>query len=166
MGGKIAMLLASFQPLGLISLILVAPSPPTPEPMTDESRKELAAAFGNRFKLESSLNNITAHPLSDTDKEKAIADNFRASYAAWKWWVEHGSREDISCKMCLIRVFVSVISGAEDHNISTSFLKSEMIKYFLFATFAEIADTGHLIPLESAEALADCITTFINRPDK
>lgn len=163
MGGKIAMLLASFQPLGLISLILVAPSPPTPEPMTEEGRKELAAAFGNRNKLEASLNNITAHPLSDTDREKAIADNFRDSYVAWKWWVEHGSREDISSKMCLIKVPVSVVSGAEDHNISTGFLKNEMTKYFPFAAFVEIADTGHLIPLESPEALADFIKTSIKQ---
>src|SRR5215207_8184073 len=41
MGGKIAMACAVAQPRGLAGLILVAPSPPSPEPMDELERRRL-----------------------------------------------------------------------------------------------------------------------------
>lgn len=41
MGGKAALALASRQPTGLDALILLAPSPPTPEPIEDAERARL-----------------------------------------------------------------------------------------------------------------------------
>jgi len=38
MGGKIALALAARRPAGLASLVLLAPSPPAPEPMSEEDR--------------------------------------------------------------------------------------------------------------------------------
>jgi thioesterase domain-containing protein len=48
MGGKIALALAARRPKGLRSLILLAPSPPTPEPIKEETRGKLLASHGNR----------------------------------------------------------------------------------------------------------------------
>ena len=45
MGGKVAALLAARRPPGLAGLVLVAPSPPTPEPIPD--RAAMLAAFGD-----------------------------------------------------------------------------------------------------------------------
>lgn len=72
MGGKIALSFAAMQPSGLTSLVLVAPSPPTPEPMTDIERMQLLNAFGDKCALETSVNNITAQPLSNSDIENTV----------------------------------------------------------------------------------------------
>ncbi len=67
------------------------------------------------------------------DMENAVADNMQVSYAAWNWWILHGSQEDISPQMSAVRVPVLIISGAKDPKFSSIFLKREMIKYFPLA---------------------------------
>ena len=61
MGGKIAMSVASRQPAGLKGLVLIAPSPPTPEPIKD--RAALRKAFGDRTELEKMVQKLTVDPL-------------------------------------------------------------------------------------------------------
>lgn len=162
MGGKIALSLASDKPFGLTSLILVAPSPPTPEPFTDKERTQLLNAYGNVFALEQQLNNVTAKPLQNIDLENSIKDNLRCSHASWNWWVEHGSREDISLRMSTVRIPVLVISGAADPKFPGSFLHDEFIKYLPHAYFEEIREAGHLLPLEAPEAVAKLIRKSAN----
>lgn len=157
MGGKIALYLASFQPFGLSSLVLVAPSPPTPEPMDDKERKQLLNAYGNRPELETMLNNITTQSLSNCSIEKAVADNLRTSYASWNWWVELGSREDISTQISGVRVKVLVISGENDKKLTSNFLHDEFVKYLQFVHFKEIREAGHLLPFETPLAVAKLI---------
>ena len=48
MGGKIALALAARRPATLTGLILLAASPPTPEPMSDDDRQASLAAYGSR----------------------------------------------------------------------------------------------------------------------
>lgn len=160
MGGKIALSFAAMQPSGLTSLVLVAPSAPTPEPMADIERMQLLNAFGDKCALETSVNNITAQPLSNSDIENTVNDNLRASYTSWHWWTEEGSREDISSQMSTIRVPVLVISGAADPKFSTHFLHEEMVKYFSTAAFTEIPNAGHLLPIETPLKLAQAIAEF------
>lgn len=162
MGGKIALSLASIQPFGLASLILVAPSPPTPEPINDEERKQLLNAYGDRFALETLFNNITAQSMSNYDIENAVADNLKTSYASWNWWVQLGSREDISPQISTVRVPVSIISGAMDSKFSDSFLHKEFEKYFQFVHYEEIKEAGHLLPIEAPAAVAKLIRESIN----
>jgi len=162
MGGKIALSLASLQPFGLTSLVLVAPSPPTPEPMDDEERKQLLNAYGDRFALETQLNNITAQSLTNGGMENAIADNLKVSYASWHWWVQLGSREDISPQTSTVKVPILVISGQYDKKLSTRFLHDEFEKYFDFVRFEEIKEAGHLLPIEAPAAVVKLIREYVH----
>ncbi len=161
MGGKIALSLAALQPSGLASLILIAPSPPTPEPINDKERIQMVNAYGDPFALQTLLSHVVAQPLANDDMENAVADNMQVSYAAWNWWILHGSREDISHQMSAVSVQVLIISGAMDPKFSSNFLKKEMIKYFPSATFSEIPEAGHLIPIEAPVTVAKAIKKFI-----
>ncbi|MBE9462647.1 alpha/beta fold hydrolase [Dyadobacter subterraneus] len=156
MGGKIAAYLASKQ-TNINALILVAPSPPTPEPMDDDKRQEMLDTFDNRPAIEELVHKITAGDLSEPLFEKTVREHLQISEMGWTSWIEKGSREDISSRMSYINIPVTVISGSQDPNFSTSVLKAEFSKYFPEAVFIEIEGAGHLIPVETSEKLADLI---------
>lgn len=157
MGGKIALSLASHKPFGLKKLLLFAPSPPTPEPMTKKEQEQLLRAYNNRSALINNINNITHHPLSDFDINNLVNDNLRASEIAWASWIECGSKEDISAQMSNIAVPVLVINGQFDKNLSGKFLRNEFLTYFPFADFQEIREAGHLLPIEAPLAVVKLI---------
>jgi len=160
MGGKIALDVASQKPLGLTSMILIAPSPPTPEPSNDKDRIDLIFAFGNRRLIENLIKRITAKPLSKKVFEDAVETNLQTSHIAWNGWIEKGSREDISVLMPAIDVPVLIISGEFDPNFSTEFLNEEFCKYPPAACFEEI-EGGHLLPVEVPSEVAKFIEKFV-----
>lgn len=161
MGGKIALALASMQLPGLLSIILVAPSPPTPEPMTDHARTQLLNAYGNRQALEKLINTITATPLAKPEMESAIIDHLKISRQSWNWWIQLGSRENISSQLSAITVPVLIVSGGFDPNFSGSFLQKEIRPWLPSAKFEEILNVGHLLPLEASLNLAQLIRNFL-----
>lgn len=161
MGGKIAFCIATQKPAGLKALILVAPSPPTPEPMQEQDRADLMNAFGDRLAIEELIMKITHKPLSKEVYEQTIQSHLQASQTAWNSWIEIGSKEDISFLMSNITLPATVISGSEDPNFSSDFLKTEFINYFPSALFTEIKGSGHLIPIETPIELADSIQKFL-----
>ncbi len=157
MGGKIALSLASHKPFGLHKLVLFAPSPPTPEPMSDEEKTQLLTAYNNRPELIKIINSITSIPLPDFDINNLVNDNLRASETSWKAWIKHGSQENICLQISDVNVPVLVISGQYDKKLSSSFLHDEFVKYLQFADFEEIKDAGHLLPVEAPLSVAKLI---------
>jgi pimeloyl-ACP methyl ester carboxylesterase len=162
MGSKIAMAVASGQALGLTSLILIASSPATPEPISDEERNQLLNAYGDRLALEILLESITLQTLSYSDTENIIADNLRVSHDAWKWWVESGSQENISFRIS-INVPILVINGEYDTKLLTNTRREIMVPYLPQAEYEEMPGTKHLIPVEAPSALAGSIKNFIEK---
>lgn len=158
MGGKIAQALASKGVNGLQGLILIAPSPPVPEPMNDVQEKELSDAFGNKEALQKIAKGLVAKPLSEERVEAIVANNLRIDKKAWNGWIYTGSQEDISSRMKTVAVPLTVISGDSDPNFSTALLKETFNRYFSGVDFIEIKEAGHLIPVEQPQALAAAIS--------
>jgi pimeloyl-ACP methyl ester carboxylesterase len=48
MGGKVAQIVATRRPKGLLGLILIAPAPPTPMPVPEEQRAAMLGSYGSR----------------------------------------------------------------------------------------------------------------------
>jgi len=153
MGGKIAVSLAARRPKGLCALVLLAPSPPSPEPRSEQDQKDLLAAVGHRPALEKLVQKITVQSLSPVIFDQVVADHLRTAPLAWQSWIEVGSQEDISVEAALVQVPVRIISGAQDPVFSTAFLQEELGKYFPAAVFEEIPGSGHLLPLEAPDCL-------------
>src|SRR3712207_2287548 len=114
MGGKLAMACAAARPRGLRGLVLVAPSPPSPEPMDDHERRRLLTSHGNRASAEGTVHSITRRPLLSEDVAICVEDNLLAAPEAWHWWLEGGSRENITAEVGLIDCPVLVLVGSED----------------------------------------------------
>ncbi len=162
MGGKIALALAARRPAGLQSLVLLAPSPPTPEPMDDDARDELRDMFGDREKIEAHLKKLCARPLPHNVLYGECAQHLMASAAAWNAWIDGGSREDISDGMATINVPALVISGEDDEGITPELLRREVAARVPQARLGILADTGHLLPLERHTELASLLQDWLN----
>lgn len=157
MSGKIVLNLASRQPAGLQQVLLVSPSPPHPEPIPDKDRKEMLETHGTEQAAIKTFENITAKPVSETDRQQIIADNLRTSQVAWDAWLTAGSKEDIADRMSRVVVPVSIIAGNKDNALSPD-VQPELTLPTLPGAIFEILDgSGHLPTYEMPDALVNFI---------
>lgn len=163
MGGKIALRLAALQPAGLRGLALLAPSPPTPEPMPQEARQELEAAYGNREAAGTLLAKICARPLTPALQRIFSDDHARSSKAAWQAWLQHGSREDIAAETEHIQVPAVVLAGAEDATMTPDLLQTEVVNRLRDARMRVAAGAAHLLPMECPEEVAAALAELSSR---
>lgn len=159
MGGKIALAAATRRPLGLVGLILIASSPPTPEPMTDSDRAAMFDAYASRRLARRQLVG-TGSRLPPEMLEIAVDDEMRVAEPAWLWWLETGSRDDISAATKSIDLPVLVVSGDSDEAMAPDVAQG-IAADLQRAELRIIADAGHLIPLEQPRAVADLIAGFV-----
>ena len=157
MGGKVALALAAKQPAGLVGVALLAPSPPSPEPMEAAERSRLLDGYGNPESVKETLGKITAHPLPEPLFDATIADHLRASAPAWRAWLERGSREDISSRMGQVDVPVRIAVGWDDKSITACLVEREIKGRLNRAGTALdfVRGSGHLLPLEVPEATVE-----------
>ncbi len=164
MGGKIALAIAARDPQGLGGLVLLAPSPPTPEPIPEADRAHLLASWGDRDAMAAVVQKIAVRPLSCQDRERQVADMLAASKQAWEAWVSHGSREDLSASIEKIAVPITVVSGGCDQNITAAVLRQELLQRAPAATMEIIPGVGHLLPLEARDQVAAIIQRSARDP--
>ncbi|MDQ1124418.1 alpha/beta hydrolase [Microbacterium trichothecenolyticum] len=171
MGGKIAALVASRvlrgeAPLaGLAGMVLMAPSPPRPEPMDDERRERMLSWVADgpmsMQDAETFLAQNTAEPLDDAAHAHAVADLQRTSPAAWRAWLETGSRIDASAEVGTLDLPVLVLAGTDDADLGAAAQPGLLASVYPRARFVSLADTGHLIPLERTAGAAAAIAAFV-----
>jgi pimeloyl-ACP methyl ester carboxylesterase len=161
MGGKIALDLAARQPTGLRGLVLLSPSPPTPEPMTDEDRTNSLRAHGNTAAALGTFTHITAKPVSTEIKAQIIEDNLHSTREAWDAWLLRGSREDITSRLGDIKVPCTILVGDADAVMSPSVHGLETLPYLPEGTHLEIiSGAGHLLPYEVPQEVAALLRKF------
>lgn len=153
MGGKVALLLAARNPELVSELFLIAPSPPTPEPMDPEGRAKLRAAHGDRDALNAQYHEITVQPIPEQDFAQLAEDGLRASHDAWIAWPDVGSREDISGELGGLSVPITVLYSEDDPAIAPDTIRSEVLARLLGARAIPIHGSGHLIPLEDPQVV-------------
>ncbi|QRM30366.1 alpha/beta fold hydrolase [Microvirga sp. VF16] len=163
MGGKLALACAAANPLELAGLVLVAPSPPSPEPMDEKERTRLLATHGDRTSAERTIRTITRRPILAEDVAICIEDNLLTSPEAWRWWLAQGSREDITAQAKRVACPVLVLGGSDDPVIPPRVIAADVMSRLVDATHIEIAGAGHLLPLEAAQEVEMAIRSFVAR---
>ena len=148
MGGKVALLLAARHPDLVAELLLVAPSPPSPEPMSDDDRAGLRAAHGDRAALEKQYRTITRAPMPQEDFEGLVRDGLRADAGAWTAWTDVGSLEDIRAELGGLRAPVTVLYSEDDPSMTSDTIRGQVLGALPQARAVVIRGSGHLIPLE------------------
>lgn len=163
MGGKIAAAFAARRPPGLRGLLLVAPSPPWPEPIDDADRARLLRARDDRTAAAESVQRATARPLPPAAFVRAVDDTLRSAPAAWRAWLEHGSREDLSAHVrrrdLPAHVPVRVLVGRRDPVMPRALMAH--VARHLGGDLQVASDAGHLLPLESPHTVADAIRALL-----
>lgn len=161
MTGKVAVVLAARRPEYLKGLILVAPSPPGPQPMTEADRDKQRAYGKTRSEAEAFIDESSAFRLPDDTREVAIADARRVNLEAWRAWVDHGSREDWTDRLGTIDCPVLLVCGEADQQVPGP----EEQRRTTLAAFSKnrlevIPGAGHLMPLQTPRQLAKLMLTF------
>ncbi len=162
MGGKIAQLLASRQPQGLLGLVLVAPAPPTPLALPPEARAAMESAYDSAESVGMSIDHmLTAKALDAAQRQQVISDSLRGAPQARVAWPNYTSRKDISEDVRNIAVPTIVIAGELDQVDPVEVLREEVLSRIPQATLHVLPGTGHLSPLESPQGVAEVIETFV-----
>ncbi|RAK62386.1 hypothetical protein DLM85_23575 [Hymenobacter edaphi] len=161
MGGKIALALAARQPAGLAGVVLLNPSPPSPEPMSGAERQVARQAFGERTAAEHTFHHITARPLPPAVQQQVVQDNLRSSSRAYHAWLQQGSREDISNQMSRVQVPCLILSGDQDRVLPPAVHNTRTLPLLPAGTPLElIAGAGHLLPYEAPSEVATRLRAF------
>lgn len=167
MGGKIATLVAARAAAGeqglagIVGVVLVAASPPAPEPIEDGRRAQMIDWVADgpvaRHDAKTFVDANCAAPLPDPLREQAIADVERSSREAWLGWLERGSREDWSSRVGAIAIPALILAGAEDGDLGEAAQRALNLPHYPHGMVATIDGAAHLIPYEQPEALAKAI---------
>ncbi|WP_245504407.1 alpha/beta hydrolase [Lichenihabitans psoromatis] len=147
---------------GLSHLILVAGSPPGPEPMDDAKRQEMLGWFRgseaeNRADAVRYIKANVGDALPDPLQDGAIADVLRTRHAAWLAWLENGSREDWSARIGRLDTPALILAGETDEGLGADAQTTMMVPHFRTVQMTVLPKAGHLLPLECPDAVADCI---------
>jgi uncharacterized protein (TIGR02246 family) len=162
MGGKVAQMIASRRPSGLEGLVLVAPSPPSAMPLSDEQRATLTGAYQTRESVEFVIDHVlTAKPLAPAQREQVIEDSLRGAPQAKAGWPNVAMREDITAATASIDAPTIVISGELDQVDHVATLEAELLPRIPHAAMHILPGVGHLSPLEAPTDLARLIARFV-----
>lgn len=164
MTGKVALALAAQQPDYLTRLVLVAPSPPGPQPMSEQDRQAQAAYQGTRQEAEAFVDGACSARLPDALREVAIADAQSASLTAWHAWPLHGSREAWDDRIGRLTLPALMVLGSEDSNVPGVEAQRDIMRTHLPQGELEIIEgAGHLMPMQTPQALAERMLAFARR---
>jgi 3-oxoadipate enol-lactonase len=171
MGGKVAQLLASCRPPGLKGVLLVAPAPAGPLILPSEEMKEQQMkAYNTLEAAEFTVRNVlSAGGLEDEEVKTLVEDTQRGNEWARKAWPAYGMGEDYSDNFRDIDVPVRIVVGALDivepaERVRTEVLDKINIDYArdAKASMVVVEGSGHMLPLEKPERLAEEIRVFCN----
>ncbi|WNW10279.1 alpha/beta hydrolase [Pseudomonas sp. DTU_2021_1001937_2_SI_NGA_ILE_001] len=161
MTGKVAVVLAARRPDYLAGLILVAPSPPGPQPMSEADRDRQRAYDRSREQAEAFVDESSFHPLPQALREVAIGDARQVNLQAWKAWVDQGSREDWSARIGSLPYPVLLVCGADDQQVPGPDEQARTtLAHFPEGRIELIQGAGHLMPLQTPQALAALMLAF------
>ncbi|MEZ0492700.1 alpha/beta fold hydrolase [Kineococcus sp. TBRC 1896] len=167
MGGKVATaLVAGLDPADRpAGVVLLAASPPSPEPMAEERRRTMLGWVADGPLDETAagefLDANTGAPLDPALDAAAREDLRRTDPAAWRAWLEHGSREDLSDRVGRLDVPALVLAGGADGDLGPQAQRELNGAVYPAARFVTLDGAGHLLPLERpAEVAAEIRQSF------
>lgn len=154
MGGKIAVQMAAYDEQGTIqNLILVAPSPPSTEPIPPEE-KERMLRHPDRQEAETTVKKSTIRPLTEEQYNLAVGTQLIADPATWQWWITQGTTHSIQDQTARIHMPVTILASEDDPAITFDTIRQSVLPALPAAKLITTKQVGHLSPLEAPEWIA------------
>lgn len=168
MGGKVAGVVARrmASSAALSGLVLLAPSPPSPEPMTQEKRDGMMGSLGVR--RGGDRNHARAFITRNEERDipapvvaRAVDEVLRMNRAAWRAWLDSGSREDWSERVGVLQLPALVVAGERDASLGPETQRRVTMPHLAHATLRTLPGCSHLIPMERPAELAGMLRDFL-----
>lgn len=161
MGGKVAQVIASRAPRGLVGVALVAPAPPVAMALPLAVRQGMVRAYDTRASIVATVEQVLAPGgLAPEDLEQVIADSLAGAAPAREAWPLFTSQEDITDVVERIAVPVLIISGEHDRVDPPDVLRRDLLSRLPEAYFHVLPGVGHLSPLEASDEIAALLRDF------
>ncbi len=169
MSGKVSMVLARRAQMRgndcLAGLLLVAPSPPSPEPMGDDKRNMMLELLGDNHDNDRARARqyITKNELRDIPadvEERASSEVLRMSRAAWSAWLTDGSKEDWSDFVGTLDIPTLVLAGEKDLSLGPKQQAEFTMPHLRLAVMRTVPNCSHLIPMECPSVMAAILEEF------
>lgn len=166
MGGKVATLLArravSDPALhGLAGVVLLAASPPSPEPMAEARRAQMIGWAKDDAIADADARTFVAANIAGRLPTPvwaaAVADVRRSGRRAWRAWLERGSREDRRADAGVLPFPALIVAGANDGDLGEEAQARLNLPHYAQAVMEMVPDAAHLLPLEQPRAVAGLI---------
>jgi pimeloyl-ACP methyl ester carboxylesterase len=167
MGAKVASVLARYaedgEPAlaGLAGLVLVAGSPPEPEPMDGGQRREMLGWFIDRAALPDQaaryIDQNTGEALDASVRASAVDDLGRMNRAAWTAWLQGGSLEDWGARVGVLHTPALIIAGGKDGALGETAQRTLTAPHYAAHRVVTLPEAGHLLPIEQPGAVAQLI---------
>jgi pimeloyl-ACP methyl ester carboxylesterase len=178
MGGKLATIVTAWAERGEhgltppAGLVLVAPSPPGPEPMSDERRDRMRGWWSapgiSAADAETTVASGLPNPIPAPGRADAVEDVQRADRLTCLAWLDRGSREDWSDAVGVLRTPAIVITGSEDVDLGAANQERLTLPHVPGAPIHDIDGAGHGLllqfPDEVARHIAGLESTVRDRP--
>ncbi len=149
MGAKVAVQVAADVPEAVQHLVLIAPSPPGMEPMSEPDRQQSLSHRSSISAAEKTLTRITVKAVGEEQRKQFISSQLATAPAVWNWWLLDGMRTSIAGAVRHIQVPVTVLSATNDPVITPQIVRERVAPFFPEAQFISIPNTGHLLPVEA-----------------
>ncbi len=167
MGGKLALGMAALGVPNLESVLLVAPSPPSPEPMSDAARSGMVARHGTRAGALETVRLASHRPLPPELLEIAVEDDLATSETDWVNWLDVGASADYSTLLERVQVPLRIAVGARDDGMTARLMEETIIAPLRAFNGAQtpleiIPDAGHLLPMEAPHELNDWLRAWVS----
>ncbi|RKR73401.1 alpha/beta fold hydrolase [Frondihabitans australicus] len=177
MGGKVATLVTSRALTGVsgvqapAGVVLLAASPPDPEPMSDEAREQmLGFARGDAISRDDArtfVDDNIAAPLAAAVDARIVADVTRSAPAAWRSWLTEGSLRDCTpglrttAGLGTLDVPAVVAAGAADGPLGETAQRRLNLPRYPRGRLAVVDGAAHLLPVERPDAVAGLIRSLL-----
>jgi pimeloyl-ACP methyl ester carboxylesterase len=153
---------------GLEGLVLVAPSPPGPEPMEEEKRERMLAMLGqerhgDEARAREYITKNEERDIPPAILERAAREVLRMNRAAWRAWLEAGSREDWAERVGVLELPAMVVAGELDRSLGPEQQRTATMPHLSQGELRVVQGCSHLVPMERAEEMAGLLREFVGR---
>ena len=163
MGGKIATQVCIDVAKGAVkNLILVAPSPPTTEPLEEDDKKHMLD-HPNILEAKRSVNVAVKKPLTVDQYNLAVENQLVTDEKTWRWWILKGMHHSIGAKAALLKLPIFILASNDDPIITPKVIKERVTSVFKNATLITTSEVGHLIPLELSGWISQNIRKILHQ---
>jgi pimeloyl-ACP methyl ester carboxylesterase len=163
MGAKVAQVLASQHPAGLVGLILVATSSPHGVKVPEEQLQRMIHAYESAPSAAFVRDNVlTKRSLSDDLKAQVVEDSLKSCEAARVAWPSVAIAQDVAKETASIAVPTLVVGGELDQ-VDTPVILKEVISIIPNAQLEIVQGVGHLLPLEAPGEVSMLINSFVGK---